>query len=319
MEEMKSEGGVRNPQARDAGPTPPAGTADERAATVGEPPVLPHGPATRSFRFPSVGDLLALLGVYVVCQLVGWIVALLCGVRMPEFSDALTPEQQQQMGVFLAVTYAVSMTLMIVATLVYRRLRGGTHRIARFSTRGFNPAILLWGLVMILAAGVAIEPLLGLLPTPPDAYGRGLWAVVTMVVLAPVLEELLCRGILLESLRARYGVVTALWVSSLFFAVIHLHITLAVNALVIGMILGFVYLRTDSLYATILLHGFNNAIALTLMLFGLGNLTLSQLIPDPTLYACLYVLALTVFAVAAWQIFRTMRRLHGQEKNRPAA
>lgn len=317
MEEMRSE---RNPQGSRMPAPEPAHVAenpDQHTAT--DAPVQPHGAATRRFRFPTVGDLLALLGVYIVCQLVGWVVALLCGVRMPEFSGTLTPEQQQQMGVFMAVNYAVSMTLMIVATLVYRRLRGGTSRIARFSTKGFNPAILLWGLVMMLAAVVVIEPLLGLLPSPPDAYGRGLWSVVTVVVLAPVLEELLCRGILLESLKAKYGVVAALWVSSLFFAVMHLHITLAVNALVIGLILGFVYLRTQSLYATILLHGFNNAIAMTLLLFGLGSVTLSGLISNRTLYACIYVLALVVFALAAWQIFRTMRRLHGQEKIGPAA
>lgn len=323
MEENNSDKALREKateRVAAAEPETPRGAADEPEKPAQDAVVRPHGPATPRFRFPSVGDLLALLGVFVVCQLVAWVVALLCDVRMPDAGGApVTPEQQQQMGVFVAVNYAVSMTLMILATLLYRRLRGGTRRIARFSLRGFNPAILLWGLVMMLAAAVAIDPLLALLPAPPDYTGRGLWTVVTVVVLAPVLEELLCRGILLESLRARYGVVTALWASSLFFAAIHLHITLALNALVLGMILGFIYLRTDSLYATILLHGFHNALALTLMLFGLGSVTLSELIPDRTLYACLYMLALGVLALAAWRITRTMRRLREQEKNRPAA
>ncbi len=318
MEENRSERKLPDRQATGDAESP-AGKTSEEASAAPNPTVQPHGPATPRFRFPSVGDLLALVGVFVVCQLIAWVLSLLFGVRMPDSSDPPTVEQQQQAGVFLAVNYAVSMTLMILTTLVYRRLRGGMGRIARFSAKGFNPAILLWGLVMMLAAGVVIDPLLALLPVPPDVAGRGLWTVVTLVVLAPVLEELLCRGILLESLRARYGVVTALWVSSLFFAVIHLHVTLAVNALVIGLILGFIYLRTDSLFATILLHGFNNAIALTLMLFGLGSITLSELVPDRTLYACLYVLALAVLALAAWRILRTMRRLHEQEKNRRAA
>ena len=174
-------------------------------------------------------------------------------------------------------------------------------------------------MVMMLAASIVIDPLLALLPAPPDATGRGLWALVTVVVLAPVLEELLCRGILLESLQARYGVITALWASSLFFAVMHLHVTLAVNALVLGLILGFIYLRTDSLYATILLHGFNNAIAMTLLLFGMESLTLSELLPNRTLYACVYVLALAVFALAAWRMMSRVRLLREQEKNRPAA
>ncbi|MFR2062367.1 MAG: type II CAAX prenyl endopeptidase Rce1 family protein [Alistipes sp.] len=132
------------------------------------------------------------------------------------------------------------MTLMILATMLYRRLRGGTHRIARFSLRGFNPAILLWGLVMMLAASIVIDPLLALLPAPPDATGRGLWALVTVVVLAPVLEEL-PAGASCSNPCGPGGVITALWASSLFFAVMHLHVTLAVNALVLGLILGFIF------------------------------------------------------------------------------
>ena len=323
MEENNSDKALREKATQRiaaAEPETPRGAADGPEKPAQDAVVRPHGPATPRFRFPSVGDLLALLGVFVVCQLVAWVVSLLCGVRMPDAGGApLTPEQQQQTGVFVAVNYAVSMTLMILATLLYRRLRGGTHRIARFSLRGFNPAILLWGLVMMLAASIVIDPLLALLPAPPDATGRGLWALVTVVVLAPVLEELLCRGILLESLRARYGVITALWASSLFFAVMHLHVTLAVNALVLGLILGFIYLRTDSLYATILLHGFNNAIAMTLLLFGMESLTLSELLPNRTLYACVYVLAMAVFALAAWRMMSRVRLLREQEKNRPAA
>jgi len=106
-----------------AEPETPRGAADGPEKPVPDAVVRPHGPATPRFRFPSVGDLLALLGVFVVCQLVAWVVALLCGMRMPDAGGApLTPEQQQQTGVFVAVNYAVSMTLMILATLLYRRL-----------------------------------------------------------------------------------------------------------------------------------------------------------------------------------------------------
>ena len=37
---------------------------------------------------------------------------------------------------------------------------------------------------MMLAASIVIDPLLALLPAPPDATGRGLWALVTVVVLS---------------------------------------------------------------------------------------------------------------------------------------
>ena len=82
---------------------------------------------------------------------------------------APTPEQQDALARFTAFTYLVTMGLMILFTLFYRRLRHGTRKTLRFSARGLNPVLLLWGLVMMLAAGIVIEPVVELLPMPSSA------------------------------------------------------------------------------------------------------------------------------------------------------
>jgi membrane protease YdiL (CAAX protease family) len=164
------------------------------------------------YRFPTLIDLLALVGIWYLLQFVGLLAARLAGFDFPDWdllrgNVAPTPEQQDALARFTAFTYLVTMGLMILFTLFYRRLRHGTRKTLRFSARGLNPVLLLWGLVMMLAAGIVIEPVVELLPMPSSAvYGRGFWAIITLVVMAPLLEEFLCRGIILESVRAKYGV-----------------------------------------------------------------------------------------------------------------
>ncbi len=227
--------------------------------------------------------------------------------------------------------YCAQMGLALLLTLLYRRLRRGPHVVARFSVRGWNPLLLLWGVVAMLACGVVLEPLMQLvdfdfLPMPDP--GRGGWALMTSVVAAPLFEELLCRGVVLESLRVRSGVLTAWIGSSLFFGVMHLHPAQSLNAFVLGLLFGFLCLQTRSLWPSLLLHAFNNALAL-LMIWAefpganfdgrpMAELTLRELIGNGRLYAAVYAAALLVVAVSGVEMVRRMRRLRAQERKNAA-
>ena len=195
-------------------------------------------------RFPGVGDLFAMLGIVLGMQVVAGVVLTVGFTLAGWVPGRLNPAQQ---GIFTALAYVLSMLPAYLAVIWYRRMRGGGGPLGRFAVRGLNPVLLLWAFVFMMAAGVVCEPLLSWLPAPDDLdYGTGLWAVLTLVVAAPVLEELLCRGLVLESLRTRFGVVAAWLLSSLFFGVLHLQPMLVVNAFIIGLILGYIYMVTDS-------------------------------------------------------------------------
>lgn len=273
------------------------------------------------YRFPTLVDLLALVGIWYLLQFVGLLAARLAGFDFPDWdllrgNVAPTPEQQDALARFTAFTYLVTMGLMILFTLFYRRLRHGTRKTLRFSARGLNPVLLLWGLVMMLAAGIVIEPVVELLPMPSSAvYGRGFWAIITLVVMAPLLEEFLCRGIILESVRAKYGVVAALFLSSAFFAVLHGHPALAVNAFVMGLILGFIYIETNSIFSVVLLHAMNNGAAFLLIMVGLDGATIRSVIGSDTLYTIVYVVALVLFAASGYMIYRLLARAKKLDKN----
>lgn len=83
-------------------------------------------------------------------------------------------------------------------------------------------------------------------------------AFVSLCVIAPVFEEIIYRGIILEQLSKRYSMGTSIIVSGLIFGLIHLNPHQSVNTFFIGIILGFIYLKTNSLLLCIFWHFANN-------------------------------------------------------------
>ena len=193
------------------------------------------------------------LGAQVVVGLLGMLFSLFAG-----YSWDFNTMEPQAVGKLVAALYFVSMSVALGGLLWYRRARGGRGRWARFSLRGLDPAMLLWAFVMMCAVGVVLEPLFVLLPELQIQVGRGVWTILSLVLFAPVFEELICRGLVLGSLRARYGVTIAWVVSSLFFGVLHGQPVQVINGFVVGLVLGYVYIATDSLWATMILHALNN-------------------------------------------------------------
>ena len=77
-------------------------------------------------------------------------------------------------------------------------------------------------------------------------------------ILAPVIEEILMRDYLLNGLSISYGSIIALFVSSLLFALLHFNMVQTISAFICGIVLGLLYLHTDSIFCCILTHmGYN--------------------------------------------------------------
>lgn len=99
----------------------------------------------------------------------------------------------------------------------------------------------------------------------PTTWWGGVSALIALVLVAPVTEELLFRGWLLKELEDQYGARSALIWSSLLFGVAHLgHISAVLYATLGGLILGAVALRTRSTLASVAMHAGVNALPLLL-------------------------------------------------------
>jgi membrane protease YdiL (CAAX protease family) len=98
----------------------------------------------------------------------------------------------------------------------------------------------------------------------PTTWWGGVSALLALVLVAPVTEELLFRGWLLSDLKEQYGARPALVWSSALFGLVHMEPSAIVYAMLGGLVLGSVALRTKSTLASIAMHAGVNALALLL-------------------------------------------------------
>ena len=84
------------------------------------------------------------------------------------------------------------------------------------------------------------------------------------VVLAPLWEELIFRGLFFGLLKSRWGTLVALVVTSLVFAGYHFSLTAFLPLFCVSMALGYVYSQTRSIYFAILTHAIFNGMNLLL-------------------------------------------------------
>jgi len=235
--------------------------------------------------FPTGWDLLAIVVVFLLSNLLmGMVVIMAFGGRLD--------------GQVTFITYAGTFLITIAFALLLTRRRAGTlNRIMHFSWQGLNPALILWGLILMLAMNVVIEPLLDLFPEEwyefiKDQITSGGWATITAVVMAPICEEILFRGIIQDSLTYKRGPWSGILITSAIFGAIHGIPQQVVAGFFLGIIIGYIYWKTRSLWSAIILHGINNALATFMNLFdsegGLADRPLREIIGDPTRYWLLY-------------------------------
>jgi membrane protease YdiL (CAAX protease family) len=90
------------------------------------------------------------------------------------------------------------------------------------------------------------------------SLGGSLSAFVVLVILAPLIEEILFRGLLFTRLTKKWGMIRAMIVSSLVFGLLHLN---PIGAFVFGIVTCVLYMRTRTLLVPMALHALNNLIA----------------------------------------------------------
>ncbi|MBU3143190.1 CPBP family intramembrane glutamic endopeptidase [Clostridium sp. CF012] len=87
--------------------------------------------------------------------------------------------------------------------------------------------------------------------------------ILSSTVVAPIYEEIIFRGVLLKGLSKKINPTIALVVSALFFALVHLNVPQGINAFLLGLVIGFIYLTTESIYLSIFAHFINNVLAIS--------------------------------------------------------
>ena len=128
------------------------------------------------------------------------------------------------------------------------------------------------------------------------AGGNAFGTFMIAVIAAPVVEEILFRGIVLRSMRKFSPAWAAILMSSVLFGVYHLNIVQAVYATLMGIAAGILYEKKRNLLFPLLVHFANNLIT---MLQGFASSEANELIS---------IFILIMIAPAGYVVCRSLRQ-----------
>lgn len=89
--------------------------------------------------------------------------------------------------------------------------------------------------------------------------------IFLIAIAAPIIEETLFRGLLFASLRTYFGCWTAIIISAAIFSALHFELVGFLPRFVLGVGLGYLYLKHHSIYPSMGLHAINNLIAVLMI------------------------------------------------------
>lgn len=90
-------------------------------------------------------------------------------------------------------------------------------------------------------------------------------------IIAPLFEEIIFRGYILNSMR-KYGNIVAVIVSSIFFSMFHFNLVQFINPIFMGIMLSFIVIKSESILPSIIVHVFNNTLAMLSTVISYKNL-----------------------------------------------
>lgn len=149
---------------------------------------------------------------------------------------------------------------------------------------------------------------------PVDNFGWLLLSILLLAALPAVFEELVFRGILLNGLRDGLGDVSALFMSAFMFAIMHGSIQQLIYPFILGIVLGWIAMRTGSTFSSMLVHFLNNTIAVVINYFTVRN----ELDMSIGYNAWQWVLAVALVLVAAAIVY-LIERFYFKHKNQEKA
>lgn len=128
-------------------------------------------------------------------------------------------------------------------------------------------------LYQAILRGLGHEPELqevALVVAGETSFWLRLYLMGLAVVLAPLFEEILFRGIGLPLVARKWGAAPAVAIVSLFFAAIHFHLPSAMPLFVIAVAFSLAYIHSGSIVVPVVMHGLFNGVNLAMLMMLKG-------------------------------------------------
>ncbi len=140
-----------------------------------------------------------------------------------------------------------------------------------------------------------VQPVMADFSFPQNPAAAAIF-ILNITVLAPFVEEIVFRGVIMNMLR-RFGDCLALLLSSILFAAVHMNLVQMPNAFIMGLVIGYFTLCTGSLWTGVFIHILNNSLVLLLneiLLFFPEETQLLLMFAIYALYLVMGIVALLV-------------------------
>jgi membrane protease YdiL (CAAX protease family) len=256
-----------------------------------------------SSQYPSLPQAWGIFGIFVA-------VSLGLGLMLAALLPAIGINNQ---SIINFIGYNVSLPLVI---WIAWRMKPGTGPEKR--TLYFNsiPVILYVILLLIsLSLNVVLDPITLAIPMPEfieELFAmltkRDIWTFLTVGITGPILEEVLFRGVILDGFLNRYKPGKAIFWSALLFGLFHMNPWQFIPAFLIGLLLGYIYFKTRSLFPVIFIHIINNSFSyLMVYIFGDEVQSYRDIFTENIPYLIFIAVSLLVLVVCLTWLIRTIK------------
>ena len=163
---------------------------------------------------------------------------------------------------------AISAAIVLIILIFFRRQANKKQTDKDMTKKGGQICLLFFETILLL---LLLSNILNISPiiNRSDTFNEYLnvlksspviFLLLNTVVMSPLIEEIMFRGIALEQLKGEFKDVTAVIISALLFGIVHQNIVQFIYAFVGGVLFGVIYLLSNSLLCTYILHALVNLI-----------------------------------------------------------
>lgn len=224
-------------------------------------------------KYFSLIDLIVYIAIFFVCNILG---AIIGQIMIEKYSAEYGLEN------ITKLSYIPIFLLIVITSTVYRRIRCTlTESPCRFIGNGrLSANAVLLGVVLMVAVSVVIDPLSHFFKEDMAEYIKvfttgNMWVTLFVTVLiAPILEEIFFRGIILKDISVSWGPRWGIFISSVIFSLLHFNVIQAIPAFLMGLVMGYIYISTRrGLTNVIFVHIINNLAASVSLFWGFGEVS----------------------------------------------
>ena len=132
--------------------------------------------------------------------------------------------------------------------------------------------------------------------------------LITTILISPISEELIFRGVFLNRLQLAVPVVFAVLISSLLFAALHSFGSIF-SAFIFGICIAILYLKTDNIFVAIFAHFFNNLFAEIIVVLDPNKI----LFRNSSVVLIMSILAVVSFVIILLFIIGNLKKLNNND------